>query len=275
STATFSSAQFGAGKIGTVVTASAATNTLAINMASGGSLDLSAWTFNNWTTSDTVALTGSTGSESIVGGNENDTFIVASTAQVGSGDKYNGGGGTDTLQIGTAGAGTSIDLSGAASDGVNGFLNIEGIAFANTSGTSTATFNSDQFGAGKISTSATITGSAATNALVINMATGGTLDLSGWSFANWTVGSDTLTVNGSAGNDTITGSTAADTIVGGAGIDTMAGGAGDDTYYVDNAADQVTETAGQGTDTVYASVNYGLAAGSEVEGPAAHSRTRP
>src|SRR5262249_39759588 len=156
------------------------------------------------------------------GGTGNDTIIVTATAQVTSADTFDGGSGTDTIQIGTSGAGTSIDLSGAASDGVKGFLNIEGIAFANTSGTSTATFSSAQFGAGKLSKALSVTGSAATNALVVNMTTAGSFDLSGWSFANWTSGSDTLTVNGSVGIDTITGSTAADTIDGGAGADVMA-----------------------------------------------------
>jgi Ca2+-binding RTX toxin-like protein len=45
----------------------------------------------------------------------------------------------------------------------------------------------------------------------------------------------------------------------------MAGGAGNDTYFVDNAAAVVNEAAGQGTDTVWASVNYALTAGSEIE----------
>jgi Ca2+-binding RTX toxin-like protein len=45
----------------------------------------------------------------------------------------------------------------------------------------------------------------------------------------------------------------------------MAGGIGNDTYLVDNAADVVNETVGGGTDTVMASANYALTAGSEIE----------
>jgi Ca2+-binding RTX toxin-like protein len=43
----------------------------------------------------------------------------------------------------------------------------------------------------------------------------------------------------------------------------MAGGLGNDTYIVDDAADAVTEVAGQGTDSVRASVSYTLAANVE------------
>ena len=43
----------------------------------------------------------------------------------------------------------------------------------------------------------------------------------------------------------------------------MLGGAGNDTYFVDDAADAVIENAGQGSDPVFASVNYGLTANVE------------
>jgi len=72
-------------------------------------------------------------------------------------------------------------------------------------------------------------------------------------------------VNGGAGNDHLYGGAGVDFLDGGHGADVMAGGGGNDTYYVDNAGDQVIEAPGGGTDTVYASVNWTLGAGQEVE----------
>jgi Ca2+-binding RTX toxin-like protein len=73
------------------------------------------------------------------------------------------------------------------------------------------------------------------------------------------------TVRGSFGDDTIDGGAGNDSIDGRAGADLMTGGSGNDSYYVDNAADQVIEVAGGGTDTVYTSVNFSLGAGQEIE----------
>jgi len=76
-------------------------------------------------------------------------------------------------------------------------------------------------------------------------------------------GNDTLTGNG--GNDNLDGGLGNDSLNGNAGADTMAGGGGNDTYTVDNAVDVVNELLSQGTDTVFAAVNYTLTAGSEIE----------
>ena len=77
-------------------------------------------------------------------------------------------------------------------------------------------------------------------------------------------GDDTLAgienVMGSNFNDSITGDTEANRLDGRAGADTMNGGLGDDTYIVDNAGDDVVESASTGgTDLVQSSVDFGLA----------------
>ncbi|NEP18154.1 MAG: calcium-binding protein [Leptolyngbya sp. SIO4C1] len=68
---------------------------------------------------------------------------------------------------------------------------------------------------------------------------------------------------GAAGNDWIYGLGGNDTLNGGIGADRMYGGTGSDTYYVDNVGDVVTEYAGQGYDTVRASISEALSANVE------------
>lgn len=63
---------------------------------------------------------------------------------------------------------------------------------------------------------------------------------------------------GGPGNDTITGGGGNDILDGGPGRDVMRGGVGNDRYFIDHAADQVTETAGNGTDEVRSRVDYTL-----------------
>ncbi len=70
---------------------------------------------------------------------------------------------------------------------------------------------------------------------------------------------------GGAGGDTLTGGAGNDRLDGGTGADVLTGGTGNDTYFVDDPGDLVVEAAGQGTDTIHATVSYALGAGQEIE----------
>jgi Ca2+-binding RTX toxin-like protein len=87
---------------------------------------------------------------------------------------------------------------------------------------------------------------------------------------------DTLTsienVIGGGGDDvifgdnnpnTLVGNGGNDSLIGGGGIDTLVGNVGNDIYYVDNAADIVTERANEGFDIVVAAANTTLSANVE------------
>jgi Ca2+-binding RTX toxin-like protein len=67
------------------------------------------------------------------------------------------------------------------------------------------------------------------------------------------------------GSDTLNGDEGDDYLNGGAGVDALIGGVGNDVYYVDSAADAVTESGGEGADEAYTSVSWTMTAGADVE----------
>ncbi|WP_253909700.1 calcium-binding protein, partial [Herbaspirillum seropedicae] len=77
------------------------------------------------------------------------------------------------------------------------------------------------------------------------------------------VGADHLNGIGNALANRITGNDRDNILDGMAGADTLTGGKGNDSYYVDDAGDKVIEKAGEGLDTVYATVSTTLAANVE------------
>jgi Ca2+-binding RTX toxin-like protein len=181
----------------------------------------------------TVSFSGYAGNNWIKSGAGNDEL----TGDSGN-DYLNGGTGTDQL-LGWKGNDTYVvDNTG---DVIIEALNA-GIDSVESSVTWTLKTNIENL---------SLTGTAAING------TGNTL-------ANLIVGNNANnSLNGDAGNDTLTANDGNDTLNGGAGADSLIGGTGNDVYYIDNAGDTITELSGEGTETVYSTVNYTLAANLE------------
>ena len=68
---------------------------------------------------------------------------------------------------------------------------------------------------------------------------------------------------GGDGNDTLIGGIGDDMLSGGSGSNLLEGGVGNDTYIVDSRDDAIVENAGEGTDSVVASISYALGANLE------------
>ncbi|WP_162129917.1 calcium-binding protein, partial [Sinorhizobium fredii] len=86
------------------------------------------------------------------------------------------------------------------------------------------------------------------------------LVLTGSSAVNATGNSLSNTLTGNAAANTLTGGAGNDTLNGAAGGDQLIGGTGNDVYVVESASDLIIEVAGEGSDTVQASISVTLAA---------------
>jgi Ca2+-binding RTX toxin-like protein len=208
-------------------------------------------TLNGAGGSDNLSSYG--GDDSLLGGTGNDTLDGGTGS-----DTMKGGGGNDYYVMDNLGD-VIVEASNAGYDAIYSYVsytfgaNIESITLAWSAGNLYATGND---------LSNYIYGNDGDNAL---------LGQAGEDSINGSSGADTLdggdgndNLYGDQGNDSLVGGAGDDIMDGGSGADTMIGGDGTDIYYVNDAGDQITEAAYEGIDSVYATVDYTLAANIEL-----------
>ncbi|MES1199533.1 MAG: M10 family metallopeptidase [Pseudomonadota bacterium] len=229
------------------------------------------------------ALIGNGGNDTLSGGNGND--VLAGGAGL---DSLDGGAGSgDTLDYSASGAAVTVNLATNAVSGgdaqgdiVVNFENVTGSIFADTlTGDAGANILSGGNGADTLNGGAgadTLIGSTGNDVFIVD--NGGDVVTEGVGAGTDTIRSSVgigalaanvenlemqgsaITANGNELNNRITGNGAANNINGGLGVDTMLGGLGNDTYFVDNVGDVVNEASGEGTDTIFSTINIALLA---------------
>lgn len=231
-------------------------------------------------------LEGGAGADIVVGGAGNDIVIVRGDIvsmvvvdDVESGESLGGGAGIDTLQVQGQVAFTEADVS---------LSSFEQLTFlANDDPYNTLSIRASLLGPG-LSLTLAVTGVTGINSNYINVmsdSVGATIDVSGWTFANWSQGVVQLygdtgvnSITGSDVRDAIDGKDGADILRGGDGdddllasafaspdgaVDHMYGGRGNDLYVVQETGDKVHELVDAGYDTVHSFINYTLSANLE------------
>lgn len=189
-----------------------------------------------------LIVTGNAGSDIIDG-----SLITTASARIvvsgaAGNDTLKGGAGNDVLDGGT---GSDAMAGGAGNDSY--VVDVAGDAVTEAGGGTDLVSSAVSYTLGANLENLTLTGV---------WAVGGT----GNSLANTLTGNGAdNALRGGIGNDVLNGLAGNDTLDGGSGGDLMAGGLGNDTYVVDSVSDVTIEAAGQGTDTVKASVTFALA----------------
>lgn len=211
----------------------------------------------------TFDLNSNTGNVSLVGGTNNDVFVVTGTGVLGSGDSLVGGNGTDTIRLDNGLAtGASSDVKIVLGAGASG-IEVITVNDPGTSGSGDVTIDFSGYTA-----SGTLTIDA--SALDANSSGGTGLDevliltassLSSSQALSVTGGAGTDLLTGGAGNDTITSGAGNDTITGGQGSDSLAGGAGNDVFTYTALNQSYSTTADTISDFTLGSDTFDISSG--------------
>ncbi len=252
------------------------TGTTAIN-GTGNTLDN--WLVGNGANNTLTGATGNDtldgglGNDTMLGGAGNDTYVVNVTTDV---TTENANEGTDTVQSAitwTLGANienlmlTGTSAISATGNTLNNVLTGNSAANVLSGGTGNDTMlggaGDDTYVVDSISDVVTenasegadLVQSSVTWTLAANVEN---LTLTGTTAINGTGNAQDNLLTGNSANNTLTGGAGNDTLDGSTGNDTMLGGTGNDIYVVNVATDVVTESAGEGTDTVQSAVAWTL-----------------
>jgi Ca2+-binding RTX toxin-like protein len=226
-------------------------------------------------------LDGKTGADTLAGFAGNDFYYVDNAA-----DRVieAAGEGTDRVFASvswTLGAGASVETLGTTSNGGTAAINLTGNELANTifgnngvnilnggAGVDSMTgLGGDDFyfvdDAGDRAVETAGQGSDRVLASVsYTLEAGSSVEIL---VTTDSAGTTAINLTGNEIAQSIVGNAGANTLNGGGGADIMAGLGGDDFYFMDNGGDRAMESAGGGTDRVFAGVSWTLEAGSSVE----------
>ncbi|MDO9107227.1 MAG: SdrD B-like domain-containing protein [Methylovulum sp.] len=210
-------------------------------------------------------LLGQDGNDTLDGGNGSDSLYGQDGNDVLNGDADNdfidGGAGGDRLS-GDDGADTLLGQTG--NDRLDGGVGADALQ----GGAGDDTYYVDETGdtvlenadAGRDSVISRISLGLTANVENLSLTGAADLDGNGNELDNEVLGNDgNNRLYGAAGNDTLHGESGADTLDGGSGADQLSGGVGNDVYVIDDSGDTISEFAGEGRDSVVASVAYTLA----------------
>lgn len=250
--------------------------------------------FNDTLIGNVVAnvLNGGQGSDSMTGGNGDDTYYIENVNDIVS-ENLNAGvdkvyttinytlaANVDNGRIlGTNGlvlSGNTLNnvlFSGVANDTLNGGSGVDTVDYYYSSVGVNANLSTNLvtgFGTDKLSSIENVSGSSYADKLFGNAYANKLFGQSGNDSLFGYQGADSLHggidndyLDGGTGNDYLDGGIGNDYLLGGSGADTLVGGLGNDTYMIDNSTDVISEFVNQGTDLVKSTVNYVLSANIE------------